>query len=426
MPKIGFVGLTHLGIVSAVSAASKGFTVSAVQDDLSLVKRLNCNQLPIEEPGLDDLLNTHRPLISFSTEFKNLEECDIIYIAVDVPTDDNGTSDLGVVEHLINKTINVLKDQACLIVLCQVPPGFTRKINLPPERLYYQVETLVFGSAVERATNPERFIIGSSQPNQAIAQPVKKYLDAFDCPILPMQYESAELAKISINMCLVASVSVANMMADLSSRLGADWMEIVPALKLDKRIGAFAYLNPGLGISGGNLERDLATVISLASESGAQANVASQYLVDSQHRKKWVLRTLHESGVLGISNPKIGILGLAYKENTTSTKNSPAIEVIKSLPSATINVFDPLIKPEGADKNVPWDFLISHQTAEAVFSGADAILILTPWPEFDSLDISHLSREMNGKTIIDPFRMINTQICTAQNLDHHSLGRTKL
>lgn len=114
-----------------------------------------------------------------------------------------------------------------------------------------------------RALYPERIIIGTDEPQRALPEAYASFLLRFDCPILSMRFESAELCKISINCCLVASVSVANTLAEICEHNGADWSEIAPALKLDKRIGSHAYLSPGLGISGGNLERDLNTVIEL-------------------------------------------------------------------------------------------------------------------------------------------------------------------
>src|SRR5207253_4271520 len=132
----------------------------------------------------------------------------------------------------------------------QVPPGFTRALAVPPDRLYYQVETLVFGRAVERAMRPERFIVGCANPQQSLPPAFLAFLKAFNCPILTMRYESAELAKISINCYLVAAVSAANMLAEASEAIGADWAEIAPALRLDRRIGEHAYLNAGLGLAG--------------------------------------------------------------------------------------------------------------------------------------------------------------------------------
>ena len=217
-----------------------------------------------------------------------------------------------------------LSGKALLVILSQVPPGYTRALPVPAERLYYQVETLVFGRAVERATKPERFIVGCADPRQPIAPALKTFLESFSCPILPMAYESAELAKISINFCLVASISVANTLAEICERVGADWSDIAPALKLDKRIGQGAYLAPGLGIAGGNLERDLRTIVQIGEAKKTDTGVVKAWLANSAHRKDWPWQVLARCSR---ANPgsAIAVLGLAYKENTHSTKNSPSL-----------------------------------------------------------------------------------------------------
>src|SRR5919109_5597208 len=141
-----------------------------------------------------------------------------------------------------------------------------------------------------RRATPVRSIVGCADPAAPLDARFRAVLDAFGCPILPMRYESAELAKISINCCLVASVSVANTLAELCERIGADWREIAPALKLDRRIGAYAYLAPGLGIAGGNLERDLATVSRLSEGQGTEAGMITAWLRNSRYRRGWALR----------------------------------------------------------------------------------------------------------------------------------------
>src|SRR5262249_54959955 len=154
---------------------------------------------------------------------------------------------------------------------------------------------------------------------------------AFDCPILPMRYESAELAKISINCCLVASVTVSNTLAELCERIGADWSEIAPALRLDRRIGAHAYLTPGLGIAGGNLERDLATRQSLSEASGSKGGLTAPVLRNSGYGRVWLLRQLHARVLSRVADPVIVVLGVTYKENPQSIKNSPAVALIEQL-----------------------------------------------------------------------------------------------
>jgi len=313
-----------------------------------------------------------------------------------------------------------LDPRAVLVVLSQVPPGFTRGVSRVSERLFYQVETLVFGNAVERATKPERFIIGCADPQAPLPPSLGAFLQSFGCPILPMRYESAELAKISINCCLVASVSVANTLAELSEAIGADWAEIVPALKLDRRIGQFAYLNAGLGIAGGNLERDLRTVIELAKGHGADAGVVKAWLANSAHRKDWVWRVLCEEGLADCADAKIAVLGLAYKENTHSTKNSPALALLEHLRGRKVTVHDPAV-PASV---VPWATGAAdpHDAAR----GADVLVIATPWPQYRNLRASDLAAAMAGRTIIDPYRVLDASACAAAGFRYRTLGMPAL
>ena len=168
-PTVGFAGMTHLGLVSASAVASKNFPVICYDPDAALIKRLTAGDLPVSEPGLDDLVRANGQRQSFTSEVAELGRCDVVYIAPDVPTDDPGQSDLSGIRKLIDTVTQVLGPEAVLVILCQVPPGFTRALPAPPsERRYYQVETLVFGRAVERATKPERNIIGCADPDKPL------------------------------------------------------------------------------------------------------------------------------------------------------------------------------------------------------------------------------------------------------------------
>jgi UDPglucose 6-dehydrogenase len=272
----GFAGMTHLGLNSAVASAALGLTVVCFDNDPRHIANLAAGRPHVLEPDLERLMREHRERLAFTGEVADLASCALVYIAPDVPTDDHGSSDLSGLRTLIAQVDAALPGHIPLVVLSQVPPGFCRALSLKPGRqLYYQVETLIFGQAVQRALHPERFIIGCPDPRQPLPEAYRAYLETFGCPLLPMRYESAELAKISINCCLVASIAVANTLAEICEHTGADWSEIVPALKKDKRIGPHAYLSPGLGIAGGNLERDLNTIIGLADRTGTPRGIMS-------------------------------------------------------------------------------------------------------------------------------------------------------
>jgi UDPglucose 6-dehydrogenase len=417
-PVLGFVGMTHLGLVSGVCAAEKGFNLVCFDTDRARASSLARGELPVSEPGLPELLAKNKERLLFTSDPAMLSGCDLVYVAPDVPTDDRGGSDLGPVDAMLEVALNATRGDAVVVVLSQVPPGFTRKRQRPGRSLYYQVETLIFGRAVERALKPERYIVGCADPAQPLPAAYRGFLSAHGCPVLPMRFESAELAKISINMCLVASVSTANTLAEVCEHIGADWSEIVPALRLDRRIGQHAYLAPGLGIAGGNLERDLATICSFADEHGSDAGVVRAWIANSLYRRDWALRTLHCAVLSKLEDPVIAVLGLAYKPDTHSTRNSPALALLARLMPFRVRVFDPVV-PASAAPNPRRHAAKSELEA---CEGADAVAIMTPWPQFGELDPQQLARRLRGKLVLDPYAMLKGAACRDSGLEYHTLG----
>jgi UDPglucose 6-dehydrogenase len=421
MIRVGFAGMTHLGINSAAAAAARGFEVVAYDSDRSIIDGLRQGKMPVHEPGLEAMVTSHGARLNFTSERADLSRCDVVYISIDVPTDSGGKSDLAPVRDMVANAVAVLRSDAVIVILCQVPPGFSRAISLlPPERVLYQVETLIFGRAVERALNPERIIVGCHDPSRPLPQKYRNMLEAFECPILPMRYESAELAKIAINFCLVASIGVANTLADVSEAVGADWQEIVPALKLDRRIGAYSYLDPGLGIAGGNLERDLRTVLDLAAERELDVGIVKAWIDNSNRRKDWCWRVLEQGLLTKGGAPRIAVLGLAYKENTASTRNSASLALLARLNGMDVRVHDPAV----ATFDAPG--VTRCAVALDCAKGADALVIATPWPEYRALAIDDLARVMTGRLIVDPYRVLDGRSAAAAGFEYRALGMPAL
>jgi len=423
---IGFIGLSHLGIVSSLATAAKDFDVLGFDTDAILCAKLAAGKFPIAEPGLDELFQQHRARIRFSAEPSELRKCDLVFYSLDVPTDAENRSNLEPLRKLIAQTAPHLAPGAVLVVLCQVPPGFTRSLKSAfggkaarlGDNLFYQVETLVFGNAVERALRPERYMVGCENPQATLPKNYSAWLNAFGCPVLPMRYESAELTKIAINLFLVSTVTTTNTLAEVCERIGADWSEIAPALKLDKRIGPHAYLGPGLGLAGGNLERDLITVQTLAAEGGTEAGVVAAWQLNSQHRRDWALRQVHEFVLARKPNACLAIWGLAYKPNTHSTKNSPSLALIEALGPFAKTAFDPQIKLDPAQ--FPNLHLVGAPLDACV--GADGLIVMTPWAEFAGILPAKIKTVMAGDVVIDPFGALNHAACAACGLSHYQLG----
>ncbi|HWK44694.1 MAG TPA: nucleotide sugar dehydrogenase [Stellaceae bacterium] len=418
-PKVAFVGMTHLGLNSAVAGAGRGFSMVCFDTDVALIERLNAGIMPVVEPDLDALAAKHRDRLTFTADPAYLRTCDVVYVAPDVATDDQGGSDLSVLDRLLSLAFDCARDDAVIVVLSQVPPGYSRAHQRPGRHLIYQVETLIFGQAVARALNPERTIIGVASPNDPLPAAYKAYLDGHgNPPLLTMRYESAELAKISINCCLVASVSVANTLAELCAKIGADWSEIVPALKLDRRIGPYSYLTPGLGISGGNLERDLATLVRFADERGTHAGVVRAWIDNSRYAKDWALRTLHQVVLDLVKQPCIAVLGLAYKQDTHSTKNSPSLALIGSLGPFDVAVYDPVVPATAA----PHPQVRAASSELDCMRGADALVIMTSWGQFKTLAPAAIKAALRGDVVIDPHRVLDPAAVRAAGLRYFTLG----
>ncbi len=395
---IGFVGASHLSYVSAIAAAEKcgdGFKVVCYAQE-HLFEKGKPETLSIQEPDLLRLLDKNKAHLTFTRNLTDISQCELVYLAIDVPTDDQGTSNLSIIRKQIEEMISHLSNSAILVILSQVPPGFTRSIPFPQERLFYQVETLIFGKAMERALFPERFIIGNFGKTKHLPQSYETYLKKFNCPIFVMNYESAELAKISINLYLVATVTTTNTLAEICQHVGADWEDIAETLRLDKRIGPHAYLIPGLGLAGGNLERDLATIQKIAFDHGCFAKLIDAELEDSSYRLHWGLRMLKQHCKM-IENQKIGILGLTYKENTHSLKNSASLKFLKSIgKEQRVYVYDPAVTNLKDHAHINF-----CKTADDVIKNSTVLAIMTPWPEFSKVNYETFSGD-----IIDPYGMI--------------------
>jgi UDPglucose 6-dehydrogenase len=416
---IGYAGMTHLGLNSAVAAAARGFDVVCFDPDAARIATLNAGELLMVEPQLLELFATHRQRLTFSAEAPSMADCDVTYVAPDVPTDNYGQSDLTGLSTLIKAVDGALRPGAVMVVLSQVPPGFTRSLQRPPATRFYQVETLIFGQAMDRAMNPERVIVGCADPTKPLPPAFAEFLVAFGCPVLPMCYESAELCKISINAFLVASVTTTNTLAELCEQTGADWSEIAPALRLDKRIGPHAYLNPGLGIAGGNLERDLATLVHMGAATGTDTQLIGAFQKNSSYRKDWALRTLHHEVLAIQPDATVAVLGLAYKQDTHSIKNSAAIDLVNALGPYHLRLFDPVV-PITA---VHHPNVVGAADALDACTGADVLVIMTPWAEFARLDPAAIAHQLAGKVVIDPFAVIDDTSARAAGLRHLTLGR---
>jgi len=423
---IGFIGLSHLALNYSLATAAKGFDVVAYDPDPALAARCAAGDFPIEEPGFRELFATARTRLRYTADAAQLAHCDLVFYALDIRTNDRNESDTAPLTKLIHDSAPALAAGATVVLLSQVSPGYTRQLaadlaaraDVRVRTFYYQVETLIFGAAVQRAMEPERYIVGAADPAAPVPARFAEWHAAFRCPVLVMRYESAELAKIAINFFLVSTVTTTNTLAEVCEAIGADWNEIAPALRLDRRIGPYAYLKPGLGIAGGNLERDLVTVRTLAARHGTDDRVVAAWQANSVYRRDWALRRVQRELLGKVRDPLLAVWGIAYKQDTHSIKNSPAVELLRALPGVRIRAQDPAARlpAEGC----------GHVTVTAdpldALAGTDALVVMTPWKHYAAIAPAEIGRRLKGRLVIDPHAVLDEKACRAAGLDYHRLG----
>lgn len=431
--RVAFLGLSHLGIVSSAAWASRRATVVAIDPDAELVSALTRNELPVHEPGLPELIASARRTLRYSARLADLEDCAMVVVSRDVPTDPQGRSDAGVVTELVRAAIPHLAQDAVVVVMSQVAPGYTRglteliQLDRPQlrVRLLYLVETLIFGDAVRRATQPERFIVGAAAPDDALPDVLQGILARFGCPILPMSYESAELAKTAINLYLIGSVTYANSMADLCEAIGADWSEVVPALRLDARIGPAAYLRPGPGISGGNLRRDLETLRAIGRSHDVDLTLLDALAAHNARRSDWVLRRSDEALATANRDATIAVWGLAYKGGTGSLTNAPSLKLIRALRGrAIVRAWDPVVTASDLTSAIgPEDEVLLSSSPEDACDGADCLFVMADWDQLRDRDLVAVRWRMRKPAVVDCVGVVDPAGAARAGLALHVMGR---
>ncbi len=425
---IGVVGLSHLGVTVSGGLASLGFTVLGVDNVESTVSRLRSGDCVYPEPSLPAFFRTHANAMEFTSDFSRLASCDTVIFAEDTIITEENEMDLHRIHTLIDAMIPNLKNGCSILLKSQVPVGFTRALGakIHTERpnlsfsLYYWVDVLVVGDAVARFLHPGRITIGYEHtPPQPVSDDVLRLLQAFKCPILSMNYESAELTKSAMNVYLATTVTFANAISNLCEATGADMKDVIAALRLDKRVGPFAYIQPGLGFSGGHLERDLVALTRLAKTHKVENALIDLIQEESTARYQWLRKKVESMVVAKNASPKIAIWGLSYKKNTDSLHGAPSLKVIRDFAErAELTAYDPAAKlPSGLE------VMVVSDRYEAL-KDADALLILSNWDEFADLDVSKLKKAMKNPLIIDPLGVLGQVDLAKSGVQYITMGRS--
>lgn len=393
---IAFLGLSHLSLCYAASLLKLKKKV-VILDSEKEINNYKLGFTKVFEPGLDKILTKKNKLFEITSDNKILKYAKIIFLAKDVKTDNDNNIILSESIKLLKLTDKISKDKI-LVIMNQVPVGFTRNIKWKNDKIYHFVETLVFGNAIKRAINPERIIIGKHRHDTKLDKVLKNLLSLYKCPIIEMTYEESELTKGYINTYLASQLATTNFLSEICSKYSARWSVIFSAIGLDKRVGNSGYYKPGLGISGGNIERDLKTLGKLRKKFKINNTLPDFLLESSNYYKSFILRLIKKNKM-----KKIAILGLTYKDKTLSIKNAPQLNILKNLKNK-IMIHDFKFEKLVNQTNIN-NLKIKFDNIESCLSFCETVIIFHNLRIYKDIKFSNYS---NIKNIIDPYGYLSS------------------
>ncbi len=429
--RVCVLGIWHLGAVTAACLASLGYEVTGVEDNPRRVEALQRGLPPIYEPGLEELFV--REMAADRLRFvgnpgEAVANAQLILFTEDVPVDERDQADVSGLLATAGTIAPWLQPGATLIVLSQVPVGTcARLVQVVSEanpragvHVAYCPENLRLGDAIERFLRPDMIVIGAD--TAAARARVEELYRPLDVPKVVMDIRSAEMTKHALNSLLATCISFGNEIGVLCEEVGADARLVVSALRLDRRIGPGMPLYPGPPFSGGTLARDVRVLHRLARNSGVEAPLLESVLAVNDRQKTLAVRKL-EHALGDLRGVRVAVLGLTYKAGTSTIRRSLALEVIHALEarSVIIAAYDPMA--DLSELGTRPHFQCAKDPYAAA-RGADALVIMTDWPEFRTLDLGTLRRTMRRGVVIDTQNLLDPAAVAAEGLAYYGVGRS--
>ena len=410
---ITMIGTGYVGLVSGAGLADFGMQVICVDNDKSKIKRLKKGEIPFYEPGLKELVNRNlkNGRLSFSTNLKTaVERSLVIFIAVGTPDNGQGETDLSQVEEVAKSLSTVIDDYKVLVIKSTVPVGTNRwfkemvqgslKKDIKID-VVSNPEFLREGSAIEDFMRPNRVVLGSDSPQAlAIVKDIYRPLYLIETPFVLTNLETAELIKYASNSFLATKISFINEIANLCEKVGADVHQVAKAMGLDQRIGP-KFLHPGPGFGGSCFPKDTLAFANLGRKVGSPLTIVETVIKVNREQRMRMIEKI-EAALGNLEGKTIGVLGLSFKPNTSDVRESPAIDIVKTLleKGAKVKAYDPAAM-EGFKQVVGSKGLNYCKNSYEVAKGADALVFLTEWNEFRNLDLIKIKKLLAQPVILD-------------------------
>jgi len=442
--KICIIGTGYVGLVTGTCFSDFGLEVTCVDKDSEKIKGLNSGKVPIYEPNLESLIkkNVSAGRIIFTTNLeKAVKQSQVIFIAVGTPPNNDGSANLEQIEEVAQEIARYINEYKVIVNKSTVPVGTAHRIKeiihknviarseatrqsrstTYPFDIVSNPEFLREGSAVYDFTHPDKIVIGTtSEKALKIMQEIYRPLYLIDTPFVITNPETAELIKYACNAFLATKITFINEIANLCDKVGADVHQIAKAMGLDGRISP-KFLHPGPGYGGSCFPKDTRALCSIAESFGYEFQ-SLKAVVSANKRQRELMVEKIKRLVGGLKGKQIGILGLAFKQNTDDIRESASIDIIKMLlkEGAKVKCFDPLAM-DNAKKILP-DLTYCQDEYETA-RDSDALVIATEWNQFRNLDLSKIKKLLKTPVLLDLRNLYEPEKVKSLGFIYEGIGR---
>jgi UDPglucose 6-dehydrogenase len=438
--KVAVVGMGHVGLPTALGLASQGWQVLGADSSLPLVALLQSGKAPFYEPGLEKLLQEHLGKTFFPVDNLNeaIREATIVFLCVGTPQKSSGEADLSQVENAARTIAHNLNGYKLIIEKSTVPAITAQWIDRTIRRFArhgYQganpdfdvasnPEFLQEGVALNNISKPERVVCGvDSERARCI---LDELYSPLGCPVLMTGLSTAEVIKHAANSFLSMKISFINMVADLCDAIGADVTQVAEGIGMDPRIGS-RFLQAGIGFGGYCFPKDLRAFIFLAQEYGVDFSLLKEVEAINERRAELFIKKVR-SALWVLQEKTIAVLGLSFKAGTDDTRESPSLRIVNALrdEGAILRLHDPKAMPLLRKVLTPEDGRVTYSDSpyEAA-AGAQAVLILTDWPEYKRLDWQKIRSQMELPLILDGRNLLDPDTMRRAGFEYVSIGRPR-
>jgi len=430
--QIGVVGTGYVGLVVGACLAENGNFVVCVDSDKGKVERLRKGEIPIYEPGLNELVprNVAEDRLRFTTDLEEaVRSSEVLFIAVGTPENEDGSADLKHVLEVARGIGQAMNGPKILVNKSTVPVGTAARvrevvssITKHPFAVVSNPEFLKEGTAVDDFLKPDRVVIGTDDPKvEAVMRKLYEPFVRTGKPILVMDPASAELTKYAANAMLASRISFMNEIANYCDRVGADVRQVRLGMGTDSRIGS-SFLFPGVGYGGSCFPKDVKALIRMGEAAGvALPVVEATERTNIAQKASLVPRIAAHLG--GLQGKRVAIWGLAFKPRTDDMREAPAIAVIEGLlkGGAEVRAYDPKAEPQ-ARREFGDRVMLCSRAYEAV-AGADALVVVTEWNEFREPDFAKIRSMMRHAAVFDGRNIYDPKLLRDLGFHYEGIGR---